>query len=190
MSKIVVCPQCSHVRPQDATNPEWQCPACGVCYSKVGGNATRFGGTDTSGRAPAAPTPVQYGPGFPWFKFVLFLVFAWGGSRAVPYLRTIVHGEPAIAGEVTASRLKAAMVGVTPADIVMYSTTECGYCVQAKEQLQALEVPYTECNMSVSSQCEREFADFHGTGTPMMVVRGKKVSEGMNYDALIAALER
>jgi len=31
----VICPKCSHVRPSDATNPDWQCPSCGVCYAKV-----------------------------------------------------------------------------------------------------------------------------------------------------------
>lgn len=32
----VICPKCSHVRPANATNPDWECPACGVCYAKFG----------------------------------------------------------------------------------------------------------------------------------------------------------
>lgn len=30
----VICPKCSLVRPPDATNPDWQCPGCGICYAK------------------------------------------------------------------------------------------------------------------------------------------------------------
>lgn len=30
----VICPKCRHVRPADATNPAWECPACGICYAK------------------------------------------------------------------------------------------------------------------------------------------------------------
>lgn len=30
----VICPKCSHVRPPDADNPDWQCPSCGICYAK------------------------------------------------------------------------------------------------------------------------------------------------------------
>ncbi len=29
------CPKCNHLRSPDATNPAWQCPACGVAYNKV-----------------------------------------------------------------------------------------------------------------------------------------------------------
>ncbi|MEW6762485.1 MAG: hypothetical protein AB1437_16820 [Pseudomonadota bacterium] len=42
----VICPKCSHVRPPDASNPDWQCPSCGICYAKfVNGH-------------PQAPRPV------------------------------------------------------------------------------------------------------------------------------------
>lgn len=30
----VVCPKCGHVRTADDTAPAWQCPACGIAYSK------------------------------------------------------------------------------------------------------------------------------------------------------------
>jgi hypothetical protein len=30
----VICPKCSHVRPPEASNPDWQCPNCGICYAK------------------------------------------------------------------------------------------------------------------------------------------------------------
>ncbi len=29
------CLKCNHVRTAQATNPEWQCPSCGVAYSKA-----------------------------------------------------------------------------------------------------------------------------------------------------------
>lgn len=41
------CPKCSYVRQASDTNPDWQCPSCGVAYSKVKAAAT----------APAEPAP-------------------------------------------------------------------------------------------------------------------------------------
>lgn len=36
----VICPKCSLVRPPDATNPDWQCPGCGICYAKFQNRST------------------------------------------------------------------------------------------------------------------------------------------------------
>lgn len=33
----VTCPKCAYVRKPADTQPEWQCPACGVAYAKAGG---------------------------------------------------------------------------------------------------------------------------------------------------------
>jgi hypothetical protein len=70
----VICPKCSHVRPADATNPDWQCPACGICYAKFGSQ-------------PAVQVrPVQYGGiehrqgwNLGWLlKIVLLVALGWG----------------------------------------------------------------------------------------------------------------
>jgi hypothetical protein len=70
----VICPKCSLVRPADATNPDWQCPACGICYAKFGSQ-------------PAVQArPVHYGDvdsGQGWnlgwlFKILLLVGLGWG----------------------------------------------------------------------------------------------------------------
>jgi hypothetical protein len=75
---MVICPKCEHVRPKDATNPEWQCPACGVCYAKVGANA------QPRSRAPEAPVAVKHD----WnlglvAKVAAVVVLGWGLSVAL-----------------------------------------------------------------------------------------------------------
>ena len=67
----VICPKCSLVRPPDARNPDWQCPGCGICYTKF---------TGAPSEAPLMPTgPVveRQGVGLGWlFKIVLLVVLA------------------------------------------------------------------------------------------------------------------
>jgi hypothetical protein len=83
MDKTTICPKCSQVRPKDATNPEWQCPACGVCYAKVGAAAEPVGGS----RTRAVPVPVaKHG----WnlglvAKVVVVLLLGWGLATVIKH---------------------------------------------------------------------------------------------------------
>lgn len=66
-----ICPKCAHVRPADAGNPDWQCPACGVCYAKA---ASR-----PAPRRQDEPVEVKQG----WdlatpAKILLVVVLGWG----------------------------------------------------------------------------------------------------------------
>jgi hypothetical protein len=75
----VICPKCSHVRPSDATNPDWQCPACGICYAK-------FGTRPTAQARPVRDLEIGagQGSGVGWlFKIALLAVLAWGLSVLV-----------------------------------------------------------------------------------------------------------
>ena len=75
----IICPKCNHVRPADATNPDWQCPACGVCYAKVQNRPYE----------PARPARethvvVKQGWNLGWlFKVVLLVALGWGLSVAL-----------------------------------------------------------------------------------------------------------
>lgn len=78
----VICPKCSHVRPADATNPDWQCPACGVCYAKVGGAPPE---PVRPSRRPTNDTQVEVKHSWElgWlFKIVLVVAVGWGLSVA------------------------------------------------------------------------------------------------------------
>lgn len=66
----VICPKCSHVRPPDAGNPDWQCPNCGICYAKF---------VDRPLDAPRTVAPAVQGQGLRlgWlFKVVVLIVLA------------------------------------------------------------------------------------------------------------------
>lgn len=83
MNKEIICPKCSHVRPKDATNPEWQCPACGICYAKVGATAEPL----PESRMRAAPEPAgKHG----WnlglvAKVVAVVALGWGLTTAITH---------------------------------------------------------------------------------------------------------
>ena len=72
----------------------------------------------------------------------------------------------------------------------MYSTTECVYCTHAKSWLQQNSFTFTECNMSTSRECEREFLSYGGDGTPYLVVRGKHMKNGFDSDQFLALLKQ
>jgi hypothetical protein len=70
----VICPKCSHVRPADATNPEWQCPACGICYAKFGSQPVAQARPARYVGSASAP---RWNPGW-LFKIVLLIALGWG----------------------------------------------------------------------------------------------------------------
>jgi len=86
---MVICPKCNHVRSKDATNPEWQCPACGVCYAKVGANAQPQASGDARTRERLRPAPeAQVVAKHDWnlglvAKVVVVVALGWGLSVIV-----------------------------------------------------------------------------------------------------------
>ncbi|MEH6433935.1 hypothetical protein [Massilia sp. DD77] len=72
----VICPKCSHVRPTDATNPDWQCPACGICYAKFGSLAPAPATAARSARLDgmSVSQPWDWGP---LLKILLVVVLGW-----------------------------------------------------------------------------------------------------------------
>lgn len=78
--------------------------------------------------------------------------------------------------------------GVKAGEVVMYTTSTCTYCAQAKHWLDQQGFAYTECNMSTTPRCEQEFLGFGGNGTPYLVVRGHHMKDGFDSDEFLAAL--
>lgn len=152
------CPKCHHVRQPHETAPTWQCPACGVVYAKAADGA--------SSPAPVRPVIYQAQPerSYSWLKWLVVLALAYGawvGFNAMT---------KRLGGSTSATDLQALAATVQPGGVVMCSTTECTLCAQAKGRLAQCGFALTEFNMSVSSQCEREFRDYGGNGTPYLVV--------------------
>lgn len=193
----LTCPRCSHVRQPGTTTtadgtpvPDWQCPACGVAYAKAAEAAA-------AQRAPAATPQAIFQPR-PQPRFTAGRLLLWAlvlGGAAYAWHAVQQRGGPAAAAaqyaggdSIGSDELQALAATVRPGDIVIYTTTTCPYCAQAKSWMQQQGFAFTECNTSESSSCEREFGNLAGRGVPLMVVRGKRLEEGFDGRAFLAAL--
>jgi glutaredoxin len=185
-----ICPKCRLPRQPNETAPDWQCPACGVCYAKVAESGRTSDAPMAKHRAESRST----GTNIPWGKLVLAAAVGWGIWTGAQVAGTKHGGASSIAagfgGDVSAAELSALAATVKSGDLVMYSTTECQYCTQAKGWLNQYGFAFTECNMSVSSQCEREFKSYGGNGTPYLVVRGRHMKDGFDSDEFLALLKQ
>ncbi|MEQ1880581.1 MAG: glutaredoxin family protein [Burkholderiales bacterium] len=89
----------------------------------------------------------------------------------------------------TSTQISALAATVKAGDVVMYSTTDCGYCTQAKGWLNQNGFAFTECNMSVDERCIQEFRNYGADGTPFLLVRGYQMKNGFDSDEFLAALK-
>ncbi len=55
----ITCPKCNYQRQPAETVPDWQCPKCGVAYSKVGGAPVASQSARPSRQAQARPAVVD-----------------------------------------------------------------------------------------------------------------------------------
>lgn len=189
-----ICPKCQHARRPEEHAPAWQCPACGVAYSKAADAKSEFH------RVPVArqATVSRSSAGLPWGKLFLILaivVGVWTGHQASrDKHRTGTTGSSLFTKDVSAAEIAALAATVQPADVVMYSTTKCPHCAQAKGWLSQNGFAFTECNMSIERRCESEFKSHGAVGTPYLLVQrhGKThhMKDGFDSDEFLAALNQ
>lgn len=72
-------------------------------------------------------------------------------------------------------------------DILMFTTSTCPYCAQARNWLGRHAVAHTECNTDTEQACARRFAELGLRGVPAFQVRGQ-VQEGFSAPLVAAAL--
>jgi glutaredoxin len=186
----VTCPKCRHLRQPNETAPDRQCPACGVAYAKAG-DAVRGMGTPAQSYRPLDGSD----SGFAWGRLLLLVVLLWGvwagwqgwhSGGTLSGGSTISHGS-------AAQKIGALAAKVSAGDVVMYSTSLCPYCAQAKGWLSQNGFAFTECNMTTTPSCIAEFKSLGGDGTPFLVVRhGGKVSymkDGFDSEEFLALLK-
>jgi glutaredoxin len=176
----IICPKCQHVRPADTSAPDWQCPACGVAYVKAAEAAN-------AARRPA-PRPVLYQSrperGIAWGKWIAVLAVlaygAWAGFRLSSERQadTGDYDMPALAASVKAE------------DVVMYTTSTCGYCAQAKRWLRQNGFAFTECNVETDRRCEAGLRATGSVGVPTLLVRGQLMDNGFDSDEFLALLQQ
>ena len=76
-----------------------------------------------------------------------------------------------------------------PGDILMLSSTTCGYCTQARGWMTTQRVPFTECFIEQDAACAATFQRLGGQGTPTLLVRGQ-VIVGFDRARVLTVLNR
>jgi glutaredoxin len=71
--------------------------------------------------------------------------------------------------------------GMTPIaaagpQLVVYTTTQCPYCHQAKDWMTANKIPFSERNLDLSPEYEKDFRAAGGVGVPHFVINGQTQS--------------
>jgi len=162
------CPKCRYERQPTDTAPAWQCPGCGVAYSKV---ETAPGPTREAVRIRAARPP---GGGLAKWVVTLLAVAGIG----------LIFARPWAGGRQDATVAEA---GAAQPEVVMYATSWCPYCAKARTFFQRNGIVYVEYDVERDSRAWRENKNYGGGGVPTIVV-GKKIVHGYDEDRLYRLL--
>jgi glutaredoxin len=77
----------------------------------------------------------------------------------------------------------------TTVPVVLYATSWCGYCAQARAYFAKKGVPYIERDVEKSADAHAEFKRLGGRGVPL-IVHGDNVMRGFREQSLDALLAR
>lgn len=72
--------------------------------------------------------------------------------------------------------------------VVMYSTSWCPYCEQARKMFRARGIEYTEYDIEQSSQARAAHRELGGRGVPLILV-GFEALRGFSEQKVLAAIE-
>ena len=74
-----------------------------------------------------------------------------------------------------------------PGDIQMIASVTCVYCAAARAWFTENRVPFTECEIERDAACADAYNALMAPGTPVMLVRGKRLI-GFSRQAIAEAL--
>lgn len=187
---MTICPKCRHVRQPNETAPDWQCPACGVAYAKVA-NAGRPADSPV---AKHRAESTSAGRSVPWGKLIVIAAVGWGIWTGLQVAHNKHGGASSLAanfsGEVSAADLSTLAATVKPGEVMMYTTTHCQYCAQAKDWLNQYGFAFTECDAEKEQRCDSEMQALGVDGTPYLIVRGHHMKNGFDSDEFLALLSK
>lgn len=75
------------------------------------------------------------------------------------------------------------------ADVVVFSSNTCPYCVSAKEYLDEKGVSYTEKNIQTDKVARKELMDMGHMGVPLILIDGEEVV-GFDKDKIDQLLDK
>lgn len=72
-------------------------------------------------------------------------------------------------------------------EVIMYATSDCGYCAKARAYFDARGVAFEERDIDASPEARREWKEKGGVGTPLILINGRHF-QGFDQSGLDAAL--
>lgn len=76
----------------------------------------------------------------------------------------------------------------TSKNVVMYSTSWCGYCKKARKFMREQKISFSEYDIEKSASAKRRYDRLGGSGVPLIVVGNQKMS-GFSANKLLALLK-
>jgi glutaredoxin len=64
----------------------------------------------------------------------------------------------------------------TSSDVILYSTTWCGYCKKARRYFQQQRIPFEEYDVEKSSRGKADYKAMQGRGVPIILVGEKRMN--------------
>ncbi len=78
----------------------------------------------------------------------------------------------------------------TKKEVVLYSTTWCGYCAKTREFFAENHIKYTDLDVEKSEQGRKEYERLGGNGVPIVIISREIAIRGYNPEAITDALNR
>ncbi len=72
-------------------------------------------------------------------------------------------------------------------EVVIFTTSKCGYCKAAKKYFSKRNIFYKEYNIENSSEGKKKYSKLNANGVPIIIVNGKQIN-GFNKQAIKNAL--
>ncbi len=73
-------------------------------------------------------------------------------------------------------------------DVIMYSTSSCGYCKKARVMLNMQGVKYKDLDIGKSAAANAEFKSLGGQGVPVFLIQGEVV-KGFNQSRVLELIK-
>ena len=145
------CPKCRYERQSSDTAPDWQCPSCGIAYSKA---ESPLPAAEGSVARPSARTGSGGNGGWAkWIVTILAVVGIWAAYARPWQGASADHG-----GAV-------AQAGTEQPEVVMYATSWCPYCKQARNFFDRHGIVYVEYDVERNRTAWRENKRLGGGGS-------------------------
>jgi glutaredoxin len=189
-----ICPKCNTFRPANASVPEWQCPACGVAYAKAADAVSDAKYPGARARVARAAVHEEHGvlAALPWSKLLFIALIAVGGWFTYQHVaKTGPMTTAGAGGEARAVDLQTLAANSSARDVMMYTTSWCGYCKAARTWLTDNGFKFQECVIDTNRDCAEAFDKIATRrGVPYVIVKGKVLPGGFNPERFVQAMTK